>query len=279
MLCGAVVAFRDITRRMLADRAIRELNTKLEQRVSERTAELVTANKEMEAFSYSVSHDLRAPLRHISGFVRILREDFGAKLEPEARGHIQRIEDSAHNMTRLVEEMLNLSRLGRQPLTCRPTVLNQLIEEVISMLQPETAGRQIEWKIAALAPVECDATLMKQVFQNLLSNALKYSRTRAQTIVEIGEMAHEGAPAIFVRDNGVGFDMKYADKLFAVFQRLHKGEEFEGIGVGLATTARIVKKHGGRIWAEAAVDRGATFYFTLAASHTVKQQSTASGAR
>ena len=274
-VCGGVVAIRDITRRVLADRAIRELNAKLEQRVTERTAELVAANQEMETFSYSVSHDLRAPLRHISGFVRILREDFGAGMDLEAQSHVRRIEESAHSMTRLVDEMLSLSRLGRQALTWRPTALNQLVEEVISLLEPETAGRRIEWKIAALTPVECDATLIRQVFQNLISNALKYSRPRAQTVIEIGEMAHAGTPAIFIRDNGVGFDMKYADKLFTVFQRLHRGEEFEGTGVGLATAARIVQKHGGRIWAEAELDRGAIFYFTLAGASSREKRAAA----
>jgi PAS domain S-box-containing protein len=274
-VCGGVVAFRDITRRVLADQAIRELNTKLEQRVLERTAELVAANQNLEAFSYSVSHDLRAPLRHILGFVRILQEDYASSMEAEAAGYLQRIEKGARNMTLLVDEMLNLSRLDRQALTCQRTAFNSLIEEVICILQPEIAGRQIEWKIAALTPVECDRTLMKQVFQNLISNALKYSRTRPQTIVEIGEMTQDGIPVIFVRDNGVGFDMKYADKLFGVFQRLHKGEEFEGTGVGLSTVARIVQKHGGHIWAEAEVERGATFYFTLAAARPMGKQAAA----
>jgi PAS domain S-box-containing protein len=272
-ICGGVVAFRDITRRVLADRAIRDLNAKLEQRVFERTAELLVANKEMEAFSYSISHDLRAPLRHISGFVRMLREDFSSQIEPEAQRYIKNIEDGALNMSRMVDEMLNLSRLGRQALHCEPTGLNQLIDEVVSLLQPDTAGRQIAWKIAALTPVECDATLIKQVFQNLISNALKYSRKREQAVIEIGESERDGAIAIFVRDNGDGFDMKYADKLFGVFQRLHRAEEFEGTGVGLATVARIVQKHGGRVWAEAEKDRGATFFFTLGKSASVGRRS------
>jgi hypothetical protein len=275
-LCGAVVAFRDITRRVLSDRAIRELNSKLEQRVTERTAELIALNQELEAFSYSVSHDLRAPLRHISGFVRILQEDFAAALDPVAQSYVRRIEAGAQNMTRLVDEMLNLSRLGRQALNFKPTALNDLVDEVISLLDPEIAGRQVEWKIAALSPAECDPTLMKQVFQNLISNALKYSRPRLETVIEIGEMPGDGMRTIFVRDNGVGFDMKYADKLFGVFQRLHKGEEFEGTGVGLATAARIVQKHGGRIWAEAEKDCGATFYFTLAVA-APREKSAAAG--
>ncbi len=262
-VCGAVVAFRDITRRVLADRAIRDLNLRLEQRVMERTAELLSANREMETFSYSVSHDLRAPLRHIAGFAQILREDFAVAMPIEAQGHLKRIEDGAHNMTRLVDEMLRFSRLGRHALACQPTALNPLVTEVIAILQPETVGRQIEWRIGELAAAECDPILIKQVLQNLISNALKYSRPRAQTVIEIGEIGHEEGRAIFVRDNGVGFDMKYASKLFGVFQRLHQGEDFEGTGVGLATVARIVQKHGGRIWAEAQKDRGAIFYFTL----------------
>jgi light-regulated signal transduction histidine kinase (bacteriophytochrome) len=159
--------------------------------------------------------------------------------------------------------MLNLSRLGKQALRRQPTALNPVVDEMIGILRPETADRLIEWKVAPLSAVECDEVLIKQVFQNLISNALKYTRPRPQTIIEIGEMTQQGESTIFVRDNGVGFDMKYADKLFSVFQRLHRAEEFEGTGVGLATVARIVQKHGGRIWAEAAPDRGATFYFTL----------------
>jgi PAS domain S-box-containing protein len=274
-LVGGVAAFRDVTQRKLADHEIRKLNFELEARVLERTAQLEAANRELESFSYSVSHDLRAPLRQISGFARILQEDFADRMEPEARKHLQRIEDGGRNMSRLVDELLNLSKLGRQQLTRRRVALNPLIEEVRSILLTETLGRHIEWRIAELSPLECDATLMKQVFQNLISNALKYSRKRAETCIEIGENISAGETTIFVRDNGVGFDMKYANKLFGVFQRLHKNEEFEGIGIGLATTNSIIQKHGGRLWADATPDEGATFYFTLTTQEPKAKTATA----
>jgi PAS domain S-box-containing protein len=262
-LQGGVAAFRDVTQRRKDEREIRKLNEELEERVVQRTAELATANRELEAFAYSVSHDLRAPLRHIGGFSKILIEDFGPTLAPEAVRHLERIEEGTRRMGQLVDELLNLAQVGRHALKLQSTPLNALIEEVISLLQPEVQGRVVTWKVAELPAAECDPILMKQVFQNLIANALKFTRPRERAVIEIGIEPEGGQAAVFVRDNGVGFNMKYSDKLFGVFKRLHRIEDFEGTGVGLATVQRIVHKHGGRVWAEAELDKGATFFFTL----------------
>jgi PAS domain S-box-containing protein len=251
---------------------LQQLNQQLDERVRDRTSELQAANRELEAFSYSVSHDLRAPLRHISGFSKILSEEYGPTLPQHAQHQLQRIQEGTRRMGELIDDLLNLSRVGRHELQSQVISLENLVRQVMSDLEPECESRDIHWKIENLPCVACDGALLKQVFQNLLSNALKFTRPRRQAVIEVGCGEQQGVPAIFVRDNGVGFNMKYAGKLFGVFQRMHRTEDFEGTGVGLATVQRIVQKHGGRVWAEAELDKGATFYFTLAALGNTREE-------
>ena len=249
-------AIRDISERKRSEEEHRKI-------LSRRAAEQEALNKELEAFTYSVSHDLRAPLRHIGGFSKILLEDFGPQLDTSAQHYLQRIHEATGYMGHLVDDLLNLARVGRQPVQLQITGLNALVEEVLGDLETETRGRQIDWQIGRLPFVECDPGLMKQVSANLFSNAIKYTRPRELAVIQVGQREVDAQPVIFIRDNGVGFNMKYADKLFGVFQRLHRKEDFEGTGVGLATIQRIIQKHGGRVWAEAELDKGATFFFTL----------------
>jgi len=253
----------DITERKQAEERIRQLNQELEQRVRERTAQLEAANKELEAFAYSVSHDLRAPLRHIDGFLELLQLRLAATLDEQSQHYMQMILSSAKRLGVLIDELLSFSRMGRQEFSRLAVDLNGLVQEVIRDLEPETSSRNIRWRVAELPAVSGDRAMLRVVLINLLSNALKFTQPRALGEIEIGYTHGENETIFFVRDNGVGFDMRYADKLFGVFQRLHRNDEFEGTGIGLANVRRIIARHGGRTWAQGEIDQGATIYFSL----------------
>jgi PAS domain S-box-containing protein len=243
---------------------IRQLNIELEQRVIERTAKLKASNKELEAFAYSVSHDLRAPLRHIDGFMELLEKKAEPVLDDQSRHYMGTISDAAKKMGQLIDDLLSFSRMSRHAMSFQPVDLENMLRDIIRELEPDTAGRHIEWRIGDLPKVEGDAVMLRMALVNLIDNAVKFTRPRQQAQIEIGSISDQDSETvIFIRDNGVGFDMTYADKLFGVFQRLHRADEFEGTGIGLANVRRIITRHGGRFWAEAQVDKGATFYFSL----------------
>jgi PAS domain S-box-containing protein len=239
------------------------LYAEMEQRVTERTADLEAANKELEAFAYSVSHDLRAPLRAMDGFSRMLMDKHAPQLPDEARRYLGVVRKSSQEMGQLIEDLLTFSRLGRQPVERRAVSLSRLAREAFEDLHAEREGRRVELVVGDPPECKADPRFLKQVFVNLLSNALKFTRAREVARIEVGGRREGSEHACFVRDNGVGFDMRYVDKLFGVFQRLHRAEDYEGTGVGLAIVQRIVHRHGGRVWAEGKLDQGATVYFTL----------------
>lgn len=251
---------RDVTEKRRAEDQILQLNQNLQRHM----AQLEAANKELEAFSYSVSHDLRAPLRHIDGYAQLLQKGMGDKLDPTSRRHLTTISASAKNLGLLIDELLQFSRMGRTEMRQTRFAMRALVDEVIHGLHPDAPERRIEWQVGELPAVVADPAMFRQVWANLLGNAVKYTRHQPATRIAIAHRLDDKDGHVFsVRDNGAGFDMRYADKLFGVFQRLHGAAEFEGTGIGLANVQRIILRHGGRVWAEGVVGAGATFYFSL----------------
>lgn len=259
----AFLTTSDVTARKQAEAEILRLNNELENKVLQRTAQLEASNRELEAFSYTVSHDLRSPLRAVDGFSQALLEECGPVLSDDGRRYLQTIRQGAQRMGNLIDDLLSFSRLSRQALSKHEVDSARLVHDALDSLEPMRRGRQIEVSIGTLPPCQGDAALLRQVWVNLLSNALKYTRDRTPAIIEIGSQREGNHDVFFVRDNGTGFDMRYVDKLFGVFQRLHRVEDYEGTGVGLAIVQRIIQRHGGDIWAEGVVDQGATFHFSL----------------
>jgi signal transduction histidine kinase len=261
---ASLASLRDITERNKAQAEIRALNSTLEERVVLRTRALEEANQELEAFAYSVSHDLRAPLRHVRGFTELLQQQIGERLKPSEGVLLSKILSASIRMQALIADLLAFSRLGRGSLRRVQIAMQPLVNEILGEMEPELPGRPICWRIDSVPDVDADRSLFKQVLVNLISNAVKFTRGRDPAKIEIGCRAPlDGQVTVFVRDNGAGFDMENADRLFGVFQRLHKAEDFEGTGIGLAVVQRILHRHGGRIWAESTPGAGATFFFTI----------------
>ncbi len=259
----------EVEQRAQREEEISRLNRELQKRA----VELEASNKELESFAYSVSHDLRAPLRHVAGYSELLQKQAPDSLDDKSRRYIQTILESAKRMGNLIDDLLAFSRLGRAEAKMRAVDLQQVVKEVIAEVSRDTRDRDIAWKIGALPTCHGDSSMLKLVVVNLVSNAVKFTRMRTRTEIEIGCVdKNNDELEVFVRDNGAGFDMQYADKLFGVFQRLHLAEQFEGTGIGLATVQRIIHRHGGQVRAEGAVDQGATFYFSLPKAHELAER-------
>ena len=268
-LIGFAKITRDVSERVQAARELERLNRELQKRA----AELEASNKELESFAYSVSHDLRAPLRHVAGYSELLQKQASSSLDDKSRRYVQTILESAKRMGNLIDDLLAFSRLGRAEAKMRTVDLQQVVKEVIADVSRDTGGRDIAWKIGALPACHGDSSMLKLVVVNLVSNAVKFTRMRTRAEIEIGCVDKDNDELeVFVRDNGAGFDMQYANKLFGVFQRLHLAEQFEGTGIGLATVQRITHRHGGQVRAEGAVDQGATFYFSLPKAHDLAER-------
>ncbi len=269
---AVVASFTDISERKQAEEKIHQLNAQLEMRVSQRTSDLEASNKELESFAYSVSHDLRAPLRAVNGFAQALEDDFGGVIADDGRGYIKRIKEASRRMGLLIDDLLRLSRVARSSMRREAVDLSAMATRIIEEFRRQEPGRIVNASIASGLIVEGDAHLLKVGLENLLSNAWKFTAKEQETRLEMAAESRNGEQVFWIRDNGAGFDMRYSDKLFGAFERLHKFDEFEGTGIGLATVKRIVERHGGRVWGEGRPGGGATFYFTLSRNGGIREE-------